>query len=76
MVNLMLEARVRYPLYIIIYCKQVYYTADSLVSGHSGSPQLAKHKLITVFMYSCVHNLATIHRSGYYTVLYPSNCIM
>ena len=33
MVNLMLEARVRYPLYIVIYCKWVHYTADSLVWG-------------------------------------------
>ena len=33
MVNLTLEARVRYPLYIIIYCKRVQYTADSLVWG-------------------------------------------
>ena len=28
-----LEARVRYPLYIVIYCKRVHYTADSLVWG-------------------------------------------
>ena len=26
-------------------------------------------------MYSCVHNLTTIHHSGYQTVLYPSNYI-
>ena len=28
-----LKARVRYPLYIVIYCKRVHYTADSLVWG-------------------------------------------
>ena len=28
-----LEVRVRYPLYIVIYCKRVHYTADSLVWG-------------------------------------------
>ena len=33
MVNLTLETRVRYPLYIVIYCKRVHYTADSLVWG-------------------------------------------
>ena len=33
MVNLMLEACVRYPLYIVIYCKRVHYTTDSLVWG-------------------------------------------
>ena len=33
MVNLTLEACVRYLLYIVIYCKQVHYTADSLVWG-------------------------------------------
>ena len=33
MVNLTLETRVRYPLYIVIYCKRVHYTADSIVWG-------------------------------------------
>ena len=33
MVNLTLEACVRYPLYIVIYCKRVHYTTDSLVWG-------------------------------------------
>ena len=33
MVNLTLEACVRYQLYIVIYCKQVHYTADLLVWG-------------------------------------------
>ena len=33
MVNLTLEACVRYPLYTVIYCKQVHYTTDSLVWG-------------------------------------------
>ena len=32
-VNLTLETHVRYPLYIVIYCKQVHYTTDSLVWG-------------------------------------------
>ena len=32
-VNITLEACVRYPLYIVIYCKQVHYTIDSLVWG-------------------------------------------
>ena len=31
MVNLMLEAYVRHPLYIVVYRKRVHYTADSLV---------------------------------------------
>ena len=33
MVNLTLEARVRYLLYTVIYCKQVHYTTNSLVWG-------------------------------------------
>ena len=31
MVNSTLEVRVRYPLYIVIYSKQVHHTTDSLV---------------------------------------------
>ena len=33
MINLTLKARVRYLLYIAIYCKRIHYTADSLVWG-------------------------------------------
>ena len=33
MVNLTLEACVRYPLYIIVYCKRVHFITDLLVWG-------------------------------------------
>ena len=33
MVNSTLEVRVKYPLYIVIYCKRVHHTTDSLVWG-------------------------------------------
>ena len=33
MINLLLEACIRYPPYIVAYCKRVHYTTDSLVWG-------------------------------------------
>ena len=47
MVNLTLEARVRYWLYIVIYCKQMHYTTDSLVWG----------SLRLTLINDCIHNM-------------------
>ena len=58
MVNLMLEARVRYLLYIIIYCERVLYTTDLLVWG------LLR---LTPNIYGCTHLFA--HTNYSYTVM-------
>ena len=58
MVNLMLEARVRYLLYIVMYCERVLYTADLLVWG---SLRLTPNIYGSIHMY--------VHTNYLYTVM-------
>ena len=69
-----MEARVRYPLYIVIYCKRVHYTADSLVWGSLRLAPISHQSTQIIKPFKRCHRTLQAHFSQHtaqFDTLYP-----